>query len=361
MKGKKIVFVLPGMEAGGAERVASILLNSAVERGFDVTLVMLLKDNIHYELDGKINVVSLNQLIREQGRSFNYLVRMMLLRKIVKEINPDLLISFMAKTAMFITTATLGLRVPKIASERDTPSTSVTGFIQERIRNLSYDLSLGVIFQTEDARDYFNKHIQKNSVVISNPVKNNLPDWEGKLSDEHFVAVGRLDAQKNYPMMIKAFSKYVKKHPGAKLSICGEGNIKDELEALVKEEDIIDSVEFMGVLKNVHEMTKTASVYLMTSDHEGIPNALLESMAMGMPCISTDCPCGGVRSLIKDGENGFMVPVGDSDVMFNKMEQVMGMGDKINEISKAAKAVKETNSEQKICDEYFKYFKKFIS
>lgn len=361
MTDKNITFVMPSMETGGAERVMSILVNSAAERGFNVTLVVINRKDIYYELSKKVKVTFLEQCIEESGLEHSNINKIKFLRKEFKSAKPDIIVSFLTKTNMFTRLASLGLGIPVVASERNDPKKECDGILKCKLRDICYVLNSGMVFQTEDAKDYFKKNIRKKAIVISNPVKEDLPEWEGVLSGENFIAVGRLEPQKNYQMMIEAFSKYVKRHPEAKLTIYGDGTQIEELTMLVKDKGLESAVTFAGVVKDVHNMTKTASVYLMSSDYEGIPNALLESMAMGMPCISTDCPCGGVRSLIKDGENGFMVPVGDSDAMFNKMEQVMGMGDKINEISKAARTVSETNSEQKICDEYFKYFKKFIS
>ena len=121
--------------------------------------------------------------------------------------------------------------------------------------------------------------------------------------------------QKNQKMMIRAFAKVLERYPDYQLVIYGEGPSREELENLVKELGIEANVSLPGNMTRLHEQMKDAAAFLLSSDYEGMPNALIEAMCMGLACISTKV--SGATDLIVDHENGILTEV-DNEAEFER-------------------------------------------
>lgn len=140
--------------------------------------------------------------------------------------------------------------------------------------------------------------IQSRSRVIYNPVKQVFYDTKTNDNPENIVAVGRLSKQKNHKLLIEAFAEISDKITD-NLFIYGAGELEFELKKLVEKLNLNNRVFLMGNVQNIENELSKYKMYIMTSDYEGMPNSLMEAMALGVPCISTDCPCGGPRELMK--------------------------------------------------------------
>ena len=169
------------------------------------------------------------------------------------------------------------------------------------------------------------------------------------------VAAARLNAQKNYPMMLRAFKLFLGTHKDYVLHIYGDGDKRDSLIDLAKTLNISDSVVFEGNVPDLHERIKSARMFVLSSDYEGILNSLLEALAMGLPSISTDCPCGGSRLLIEDGVSGFLTPINDEVVFSNAMKKIAESTDLAISLLQKAISVRILYSEEKIIGKYFDY------
>ena len=128
---------------------------------------------------------------------------------------------------------------------------------------------------------------------------------------------------------MNAFYEVHKVHPEYKLKIFGTGNEKGYLLKLKAQLKLEGCVLFEGFHRNVHEKIKNSDIFVMTSDYEGMPNALLEAMAMGFPVISTDCPVGAPREMIIDGYSGILVPVGHKEKLVEAMKRLIEENDLI--------------------------------
>lgn len=308
-----VVFITPSMEGGGAERVMATLANEFAERGFSVVIVLTRSEKSVYQLKEKIDLVT-----NSSGYSAAGQVRF--LRKILKEYRGAVFISFLTYQNMYTLLAGVGLRQRIIVSERNDPATMLDGRdYLSGIRTLLYMMAERVVFQTKDARRYFSRRIQKKGVIIPNPVRDDLPEPYSGSREKRFVAYSRLDKQKNIPMMLEAFAKFSQIHAGYTLSIYGKGEEKEELQRIAVRLGIAGQVEFCGFSETVHREIIKAAAFLSSSDYEGISNSMLEAMAIGLPCICTDCPIGGTKMFIRDGWNGMMTEVGNSDEMAQKM------------------------------------------
>ena len=307
MEQKKIVFFTGSMGRGGAERVISILSDHFVCQNWDVTIVMLLHDRAGgYTLNDKVKVKTF--FPENSGMVKKIICNIRNIRSYIKKTKPDVLVSFMAQNTLVSGIACAGLGIRYIASERIDPSMVKRNFIYKKILNSLYRRADKVIFQTERAKNYFGEKIKNNSVIIGNPIS---VEFEATQTNKKIVSAGRFTQQKNQKMLIDAFSMIVKKHPEYVLEIYGEGKERQNLEKQISELGLEDCVFLPGNKKNLHECIKDAQIFVLPSNFEGLSNALLEAMMMGLACVSTDC--AGSDEVIISGENGLLVPVGNKE------------------------------------------------
>ncbi len=351
---KKLVFIIDSMRANGAQRVMSLLVNEAAKEGMDVLLVFTTSSTIEYSISEKVRIVDLSEQIKSTGRIKAFIKRIKQIRLLLKKEKPDAAVSFLTTQNIYTSILTRGLKIPAIISERADPRQMKSG-LRKLIRNFSYDLAEGVIFQTEDAKSAYSKKTQKKSIVIPNPVKDNLPLSDRTNTKKWLVAVGRLDSQKNYPMLLDAFQIFNARYPDYELHIFGDGADLDGLIKLSKKLKIRGKVFFEGLVTDLHDRIKDATMYLLSSDYEGISNSLLEALAMGLPCVSTDCPVGGSRLIIQDGISGILTPVGASKDFAEAMCKIAASKEYADMLSGNAVRVRREYATDVIVKRYLQY------
>lgn len=336
-----ISFIIPSLGSGGAERVISILASQLAERGNTVDVVMISNRHQDYKISDKVNIIYLDCDQDQQLQTGKrYLLRLQKIRKTIKNTSPDLVISFMSETNIDVCFAMKGMKIPLIVSERNDPKIDPPSRAKQLLRRIAYRKPAGFVFQTPDAQAYFSKRIQKRSTIILNPISEDLPPRHTGDREKRIVAVGRLNKQKNFPLLIHAFADFVGTHPDYVLEIYGKGSLRDKLASMLSAESLTDKVLLKGFCNDVHQRIVSAAMFVMSSDFEGMPNALAEAMAIGMPSISTDCPCGGPKLLIEHGENGLLVPVGDQGKMLEAMIYMADHPDAAEQMSQKACDVK---------------------
>ena len=304
---KKIVFVISAMTRGGAERVVSILANHYAEKEFDVSIVLLWHSTVEYELDSSVRIVNLsNDKIKPLIRIPSLTRR---LRRYIKSLNSDAVVSFIAQNNLITYWASRGVNTRFIPSERIDPSAMKRNTLFEKLLAKAYAKSAVTVLQTERAKRYFPKAVQSNSIIIGNPISVKCEALG--IRKNKIVTAGRLTAQKNHKMLIEAFCEVHKNHPEYTLEIYGEGPLRAELEALVRDKGLDGAIFLPGNVPNLHERISDAKMFVLSSDYEGLSNALLEAMMMGLPCVSTDC--SGSDEVIENGKNGLLIPVGDKE------------------------------------------------
>lgn len=342
----KIMFIIPRMVGGGAERVISVLANEFVNRQIGVKILMTSGSDMAYKLDDRIEVIQIGG--RSGGSLWKRLLRIVRMRKVFRE-NPEaILVAFEPATAFFTCLAKMGLRRKLVSSERNDPKS----FGNDRIREYAYRHSDKVVFQTKDAMTYFPDDIQKKGIIIANPITENLPEAYTGKRKHTVVAAGRLEEQKNHANLFYAFRDFLHHYPDYVLHLYGQGSLEQSLKELAEKLDIRENVVFEGFHGNILDEIRDAGMYVLSSDYEGISNSLLEAMGMGMPVISTDCPSGGSKMCIQDGVNGILVPVAQSDALAAAMERIAGSEEFAAQIGKAATEVRERFSMKSIVEQW---------
>ena len=306
----KISFFIGHMGYGGAERVISLLANDYAARGWDTEIVMLLSNDVAQTIDPRVKLVDLSlgggSYMR---RAFGWLRG---IRKYLRTRKPDCVLSFIGRVNAVVLTAALGLKLPIIVSERNDPRHDGRGKAMLAYCNTIYRTAQAVVFQTKAEEVCFTDDVKAKGVIIPNPV-----DVGGvqRLTPEtlHILTAGRLAQQKNHKMLMDAVELLRQKLPEVHCTIYGEGELRQELESYLAEKNLADAVALPGHSRSIHEKVAQASVFVLTSEYEGLPNALIEAMMMGVPCITTDYP--GADEVITDGVTGIIVPRRDAQAL----------------------------------------------
>lgn len=312
---RKITFVLGSLNRGGAERVISVLANDYAEKGWQVDIILLLSNKIGYDLNASIRVLDLTGKSESRIKRLPYWLKE--LRFYFKKQKPDICLAFAARINILVQLATMGLKLKTYVSERNDPKLDGRGLLVRILTCLLYPHASGVIFQTKRAARNFPK--LKNAVIIPNPIQVN--DSREAVTRGKIVYVGRLSPQKNPLLLLEAFAANASKHPEYYIEMFGDGELIDSLKKAVDELGIVDRVNFAGNVKDIHKRIADASFFVLSSDYEGLSNALLEAMVMGIPCISTNC--AGADEYIVNGKNGLLTEVGNVDQMSRAMDQFM--------------------------------------
>lgn len=307
----KILFYISTLSGGGAARVMSNLANYFLHDHYEVMLVTNLKNESVYELDKNIIRCIIDPEKKYKNSIEKNLYRIWKLRKIIKEYKPDVVVSFMTENNLRCILATLCLNTSVFVSVRSDPNHECGYGIKGMLVRKIYELASGVICQTPDALKYFSRKTQRKGKVILNQMETKYYDKLSTISEKNnIISVGRFVEAKNHRMLISAYSK-ISHLIKDNLIIYGDGKLRKEYELQIKELGLEERVKLPGNISNIIECYDSAKVFVLSSDYEGLPNVLMEAMARGVACISTDCPCGGPRLLLEDGQNGILTEVGN--------------------------------------------------
>lgn len=326
---KRITFAIGSLFGGGAERVVSIWASALAEKGYDVSIILYSRLENEYPISEKIKVYPIAES-QIACNNMSVLKRIGIIRKIVKTIKPDVMINFLMKIQVYVRIATIGLKVPRIETIRISPwEAEILRTKLGRIWLNCFETSTAVILQSQDQKPFFSHKVQKKSVVIPNPINPKYLE-NSKISynplGHRIVAAGRLSEQKNYKMMIDAVKLVSEEYENVVLEIYGIGELQEKLDLYIKSIGMENNVKLMGRSNELYNVYKDVDLYLMSSNFEGMPNALAEAMAIGLPCISTDCKTGP-RDLIDDEENGFLVPCNDVGMLAKRIKDVFEMSE----------------------------------
>lgn len=357
----KIFFCLGSMNRGGAERVVANLSNYFIGDN-DVSIIVTKQWKPEYNLNESIGYFVLDNEVNNKSFLSRTLCRIKKLRIILKTESPDIVIAFLPEPSFRLMVAKSFLPVKTIVSERNDPNIEYDSIIKRLLARILYSRADGFVFQTPDAKKWFSKKIQNKSVVIPNPIDEKflcIP-YTGE-REKTIVTVGRLVEQKNQKLLINAFYAFHRIHKDYRLKIYGEGPLRNDLQKQIKELNLIESVALMGEVSDIKKEIYKAGMFVLTSNYEGMPNALMEAMALGVPCISTDCSIGGPKYLIKNNENGILVKMNDMDDLVLAMTKIINDERFATRISFTASCTMHNYASNSINDKWMKYIKKAIA
>lgn len=347
----KILFAVSKLKNGGAERVVAILANKLVESGYEVGIVTLEGDEVAYSIDQNIKYMPIaiggNRYTRRLKRIFRA-------RKVIKEFHPDLIFSFLDRISFSIIPANIGINNKLVLVIRNDPrNNDMSKGIKKNIRDFLFPKADYFVFQTVDERDYFAPTIRERSTVIKNPISESMPEpWQGEHKKE-IIGVGRLEPQKNWPMLLTAFEKFAEKHPEYTLAIYGEGPLREKLQAQIDNSAILNNrASLPGFVYNIYDVMNKSGIFVLPSNFEGLSNAMLEAMALGIPTICTDCPAYGAREVIKDGENGILIATGDVTGLTEKLIEIADNKDLANKLSQNSIKIRQELSLNVIIEQW---------
>ncbi len=312
----RIVFITNGLSAGGSERVLSVIANELAARQYEVSIVCVRGITSFYPIDAHIRLIFLDKE-RHCGSLWE---KMLWIRKWVKRDPPDIIITFIVRVYGFTLLSLAGCHIPVITSERNDPRSFP--FLSQVIMRLFLPLSSHHVVQTADIKAYYPSFIRKKTTVIANPVSPgifSLPSVEKK---DVVVCVGRLVAQKNHRMLINSFAAIADRHPSYQLVIYGEGPLRERLMRQVRALGMEDRIFLPGRTKDLFSRLREARIFCLSSLYEGMSNALIEAMCLRLPVITTRV--SGVDELIRNEENGLVIPVNDEVSYSEALDRLMG-------------------------------------
>lgn len=359
----KILFLVSHLNSGGAERTVSYLSEYLSRNNIDVT-VLSLSDDIFYNLGADVHLKLMHIKRSPQNAAERlYLIakRFYLVKKHLKKNRYDAVFCMIPNTAKYLLRShkTQGFKL--ITSERNNPAVELQRG-ELKLKKKIFNQADGIVFQTERAKLFYDKSIQQKGIVIHNAIGNkfvyNVPKVINR--EKKITAIGRLSEQKDYPTLFGAFSIVLKSHPDFRLEIFGDDSQKETYNALLNELGIKEKVFFMGIHNDAVLKAANSACYVMSSKFEGMPNALMEAMAAGLPCVSTDCP-NGPSELIDNGTNGLLVPVGDAYALSNAMLKMIEDCEFAEMCGTNARKILETHSIDIKAKEYMNYILKICN
>ncbi|MEA5579044.1 glycosyltransferase family 4 protein [Anabaena sp. UHCC 0451] len=330
---KHITLVISSLSCGGAERAVVLIAEGLIKRGHKVSLITISGDEKDfYKVPDGVYRLALN-LAKDSPTLihalWNNLYRCQVLRKAIQSLQPDVVISHLYQTNILTLLSLLKTEYPVIVTEQNDPSMCPNQGLWGKLRRIAYPLAAKVVSVSQGVDIYFEWLSKSKRTVIYNPLQLikdekdeiSLPPG-ADLNKKWVIAMGRLDHQKNFELLLSAFHRLVDKHPDWQLLIFGEGVLRPKLEKLVEKLGLTNKVLLPGVTNNPISMFKRSELFVLSSRFEGLPLVLLEALACGLPIVSTDCP-SGPREIIQNGIDGVLVPSEDVLALAKAMDYLM--------------------------------------
>ena len=342
-KSSNITIINNHLIGGGAERVVCSLANYLCKKGYNVTLIATVGKKGSYSLDNRIKKIYLMGESTSSNKLRCFHEKYSRLKQYVTT-HKDVAcyIAMMPFNAFAITKMRSLTNAKIIISERNNPSSHS---IKERLM-MRYAASRcdGLVVQTNKISQWYKN--SKRKEIIPNAINKDVSLPLRKTVEKKIVTVARLEKQKNYPLLISAFSIFSKKHPDYNLEIYGQGSQEKMIRDMIVKYNLVDRIKLKGFVKDIPNHIANAECFVLSSDHEGMPNALIEAMCIGLPCISTDCDGGGARELIENRENGILVQKGNAEQMAAAMSEIVENNVLRETLSREAKKLKQRLDEE---------------
>lgn len=349
---RKILFLVPRMGGGGTERVISIIANNLCKK-YCIRIATLVSRGDFYKLDPEVEVANAgyninrkSKLTRSISMGRNLLNAIFYVRNQIKTFQPDIIFSLLEEMDIVSHWALKGLRgrCVLIHSERNDPTARKPRL--QKILEKIYRKTDMLVCQSQTVSDYYG--MVKHKTVIPNPVDLSIyPPRAPESKPERIVAVGRLQEQKNFMLLEKAFAKIADRYPDVTVTVYGEGPQRQLLEKTIEQDGLKDRFILYGASKDVLNEIKDAAIFAFSTSYEGFPNALVEAIALGIPVVTTDFATGVAREIVNE-RAGIVVPVGDVNAFANALKELLDNPEKRKMIRDHSREVLEPFAIDKI-------------
>lgn len=333
----KIAFVLAGLSAGGAERVITKLAGEALYRGWDVTIITfdLPDDPIFHALDPRVKLqrLGLPAQVTRSAAVVTMVRRFWRLRQAIYG-QYDVIISFLTKINVLTLFASAGSKVPVIVSERNNPDRQTSHPLWRLALHRLYPRAAAIVMLTNRGRERLKPAERERAIVIPNPIPM-LPFRPRTDGPPQLVAVGRLNEQKGFDLLIAAFAQVADRFPEWKLIIYGEGGERSALEKQVQSHGLAGRVSLPGTTKAHGEWIEAANLFVLSSRYEGFANVIGEAMQAGLAVIAYDCDFGP-SDMIEHDVSGILVPPENVEKLGKALAEMMSNPDRRQQIGHGA-------------------------
>lgn len=322
---KKVLFYIYSLNKGGAERVL-LTLAEKLNKKYDVVILTDVFDDREYDLPERIRRIDLQEYMNQIPHiKIGVVKRLLAIRQCCKREKPDKIIAFMIANSIRAVLANLFTGNKVIVAVRANPYAEYGDWKKHLWVQTVFLCAEKIVCQTSHQTEYFCGLLRKKCVVIENPLFPDfyLPLYEGERKKQ-IVSAGRLYDYKNHKLLIRAFAQIADEFPDYSVTIWGEGPYRKELENEIERYNLEARIFLPGDSPRVAKDIYAAALFVLPSDTEGMPNALMEAMSLGLAVIATDCPGGGPRSLIQHGENGLLCEVGNVNDLAEQMRLILG-------------------------------------
>ena len=349
----KITFITSTLHSGGSERVMSLLANALSERGYVIEIICLNRHEVFYPIVKTVQI----RFAEEECNSKFIGNKMVWLRKHILNVQPDVVIAFMVEVYCVTLATMVGLKIPVISSERIDPH--FFGKAKGFLRWLLLRRTTHLVVQTEQIKSFYSSKIQKKTTIMPNPVTNDVFNISSIVKKEkRIIAVGRLAYQKNYPLMFQAFASLADEFPDYKLIVFGEGPQREELEKEILRLGMEGRILMPGRTDRIIDELNKSQLFCMSSDYEGMSNAMLEAVCMGVPVVTTDV--SGARDLVIDSKGGFVVEKRDLCQFENAIKMLLKDKERMKEMSAFNREKASAFKEDNIVDQWARLIVKVI-
>lgn len=344
----KILFLNTNIGYGGASKMMTCVANYLCD-SHDVHFLVFRSDEIKQQLDSRVHL-EFNTLYKNRNKALENIGEIIALHRVIKKGKYDLVVAFLHPSHYMAVLASFGTKAKVLFSERVDPITrrKTSSLFVKAVQKI-VEHADAFVFQSDGAMKAYPEKCQKHGRVIVNSIpKKEYPSYSPS-EQKYVVSVGRMEiVQKRQDVLLEAFKIFHANHNDYRLMLVGDGPDEEKVKKIIQENGLSDCVDYMGERKDALLLVANSTMFVLSSDYEGIPNALLEAMVIGAPCISTDCSPGGARMIIDNEKNGFIVPCDNPVELAEKMALVADNDEIRNMLSENSKSKLDRFSETEV-------------
>jgi len=313
---RKLIFFMPSMEGGGVEKNIIIIANYLATKIKDISLITFDK-KFNRKFNKRINIINSNYSSKKKySKYFKYFVTLLLLVKEIFKNKKILVFCFQANMYCIILSKLFNFKL--IVRSNSSPSGWSKNFVKNFIFKILLKIPDAIIVNSKNFKKELDNRFNVNSYIIYNPLNKNeiISKSKQKIffnfykkSDLKLINVARFTDQKDHLTLLKAFNN-VQKKIKAKLILIGYGVNREKISSFIKKHHLTKKVKIINCKENPYKYIRISDIFILSSIYEGLPNVLLEAIALKKFIISSNCPTGPAE-ILKNGEYGILFKPND--------------------------------------------------